>query len=133
MRAVAFPDSEHIAVRWLTADATLTAPATTNLTGWRAGQRRIIVTRIGGVPQIPYRVDVPRLDVDVYADKKETAHDLAQAARARLHELPNGDHTDLGAVVCDVRDEGGLQWLPDPDTNAPRYLFTVALVVCTNQ
>ena len=127
MRAAVFPDSEAVAVVWLRAE--LGAPVATDLNGWTAGQSRVVVTRIGGVPSIAYRLDNPRLDVDVYAATKEAAHDLAQLARARLHELPEGDHTALGAVVANVTDDVGLQYLPDPDTRAPRYVFTVALAV----
>jgi hypothetical protein len=127
MRAAVFPDSEAVAVQWLR--AAVGVVVATDLNGWQAGQARVVVTRIGGVPSIAYRVDNPRLDVDCYGPDKAAAHDLAQLARARLHELPTGDHTALGAVVAHVRDDVGLQFIPDPDTRAPRYLFTVALAV----
>jgi len=127
MRAAVFPDSEAIAVQWLRGE--VDADVATDLAGWLAGQARVVVTRIGGLPSIAYRVDNPRLDVDCYAADKAAAHDLAQFVRARLHELPTGDHTAFGAVVSHVRDDVGLQFLPDPDTRAPRYLFSVALAV----
>jgi hypothetical protein len=127
MRAAVFPDSEAVAVLWVR--AAVEATVTTDLNGWQAGQARVVITRIGGVPSIAYRVDNPRLDVDCYAADKAAAHDLAQLVRARLHELPTGDHTAFGAVVAHVRDDVGLQFLPDPDTRAPRYLFSVALAV----
>lgn len=127
MRAAVFPDSEAVAVTWLRDN--VPASVSTDLNGWTAGQARVVVTRIGGLPSIAYRLDNPRLDVDCYAATKEAAHDLAQLARARLHELPEGDHTELGAVVANVIDDAGVQYLPDPDTRAPRYLFTVSLAV----
>lgn len=126
VRAVIFPDSEAVAVTGLRAQD---LDARTDLVGWRAGDSRVVVTRIGGVPSLPFRIDNPRLDVDCYADSKEAAHDLAQQARVALHELPNGDHTALGAVVSHVTDDTGLQWLPDPDTSAARYTFAVRLSV----
>jgi hypothetical protein len=128
VRAVAFPDAEHVATRWLNS-STIGAPASTDLLGWHAPEPRIVITRVGGTPTLAIRIDRPRLDVDVYAPTKADAHDLAQAARVRLHELPTGDHRDLGAVVCNVVDELGLQWLPDPDTNTPRYVLTLAVTV----
>ena len=128
MRAAVFPDSEAVAVVWLR-HADLDATIATDMNGWRAGESRITVTRIGGSPSLAQRIDNPRLDVDVYAASKEVAHDLAQLARARLHELPEGDHTALGAVVANVADDLGLQYTPDPDTGTPRYIFTVALAV----
>ena len=128
IRAAVFPDSEAVAVVWLRAKLDGVA-VTTDLNGWRAGDERVVVTRIGGTPSIAYRVDNPRLDVDCYAASKAAAHDLAQIVSAQLHDLPEGDHSALGAVVSHVRDDVGLQFLPDPDTRAPRYLFTVALAV----
>jgi hypothetical protein len=128
VRAAVFPDSEAIAVRWINT-STLGVPTGTDLVGWRAGQARVVITRIGGVPSIPFRVDNPRLDVAVLAASKEAAHDLAQRVRAHLHELPTGDFTDAGAVVAHVRDDMGLSYLPDPETGSPRYLFGVSLAV----
>lgn len=130
MRAAVFPDSEAVAVAWLRTQPELDGvKATTNLIGWQAGQRRVVITRIGGVPSLAVRIDNPRLDVDVYAEDKGAAHDLAQVTRAALHDLPEGEHTALGAVVANVTDDTGLQWLPDPGTNAARYSFTVRLAV----
>ena len=130
MRAAVFPDSEAVAVSWLRAQPELAGvKVTTDLVGWLAGQQRVVITRIGGVPSLAIRIDNPRLDVDVYAEDKARAHDLAQLARAALHELPEGDHTALGAVVAHVNDDTGLQWLPDISTSAARYTFAVRLAV----
>jgi hypothetical protein len=128
MRAALFPDSEAVAVTWLR-DRLDSVPVATNLIGWQAGQRRVVITRIGGVPTLPMRLDNPRLDVNCYAEDKGAAHDLAQLARVELHELPSGDHTALSAVVSHVYDDTGLQWLPDPGTQAARYLFGVRLAI----
>lgn len=128
-RAVVFPDSEWIVTDYLTSRPDVTAPVATNLIGWTEGQRRIVVTRIGGVPEIPYRLDHPRLDIDCYAESKTAAHDLAQIARVAIHDLPDVDYSSMGAVVSHVADETGFQWLPEQISNAARYIFTVALSV----
>lgn len=127
MRAALFPDSEAVAVLWMRAGTAVTVA--TDMKGWLAPRSRIVITRIGGVPSMAVRIDNPRLDVDVYAASKEAAHDLAQLARVRLHELPTGDHTALGAVVAHVADDVGLHYIPDPDTQTPRYVFTLRLAV----
>lgn len=130
MRAAVFPDSEAVAITWLRPRPELAGvKVATDLVGWQAGQRRIVITRIGGVPTLAIRIDRPRLDVDVYAENKAQAHDLAQLTRAALHDLPEGDHTALGAVVANVNDDTGLQWLPDVSTAAARYNFAVRLAV----
>ena len=129
MSAALFPDSEAVAVTYLRSRNELDVTVTTDLHGWRAGDRRVVLSRSGGVPSLAFRIDNPRLDVDAFAATKEAAHDLAQLVRVALHDLPTGDHTALGAVVVDVRDDVGLTYLPDPDTNAPRYVFAVVLVV----
>lgn len=130
MRAAIFPDSEAVAATWLRSRPELAGiQVSTDLRGYTAGQRRIVITRVGGVPSLAIRVDNPRLDVDVFGTDKADAHDLAQLARALLHELPTGDHTALDAVVANVADDVGLQWLPDPDTQAARYVLTLRLAV----
>jgi hypothetical protein len=130
MRAAVFPDSEHVATTWLRGRPELAGvTVATNLIGWQAGDRRVVITRIGGVPTLAIRIDAPRLDAEVYAEDKGAAHDLAQLVRVALHDLPNGDHTAYAAVVSNVADETGLQWIPEPDTTAARYIFTVRLAV----
>lgn len=128
MRGAVFPDTEAVAATWLRT-RNLGATVATDLIGFTKGQRRIVVVRTGGTPTLPYRIDNPRLDIDAWGASKSDAHDLAQAARAALHELPTGNHTALAAVVAHVEDESGLTWLPDPETGAARYVFSLRLAV----
>lgn len=123
-----FPDAEYLAVSWLSTRLG-GVKVSTDLRGWTSGQARVVITRTGGVPRLWLRTDYPRLDVDSYHANKAAAHDLAQKARAVLFDMPTGEFD--AAVVSAVEDDTGLAWIPDADTNAPRYVFGVRLVTHT--
>lgn len=125
MTATPFPDAEAITTTYLRA-LIGDVPVATDLRGWQAGLARVVLTRTGGVPKLWQRTDYPRIDVDCYAADKGAAHDLAQQTRALLHDMPGA--TFPTAVICTVEDDTGLTWLPDEDTEAPRYAFAVRLV-----
>ncbi len=119
------PDAELLAIDWLDAHADIGSSV-------KVGTRKttlpgLVVTRIGGVPLYPGRVDKPRLDVEAWASSRTAAYDLAAAAYAVLHAMPSGTHTN--AVVTAVRDFLGLTWQPDPPTDTPKWLFSVELTV----
>lgn len=69
------------------------------------------VLRIGGGSAFRQWFDVPRIQVDVWADDKQAAHDLARVVQAALHDMI-GVHDD--AVVTAV-DDGVFHWNPDPE------------------
>lgn len=65
-----------------------------------------------------------QITVDVWATDAITASELAQDCRwALLNES-----TPM-PLVRGVNEVGGLHFTPDPDTNTPRYRFTVGLMV----
>lgn len=80
------------------------------------------VTRIGGTPAIPGRLDAARLQIDVWAADQASARLAAATAQSVLHQMP-GHLTDDTAVTA-VRDDLGLTWLPD---DVARYLFGVTV------
>lgn len=80
----------------------------------------VAVRRAGGLSDA-ITIDRPRLDVQVWHTDDAKAHDLAQLCRALLFAMPG-----TGGVIR-VRDFLGPTPIPDPDTQSPRYLFTVEL------
>jgi metal-dependent amidase/aminoacylase/carboxypeptidase family protein len=69
-------------------------------------------------------MDQVQLTVECWATASDVeASNLARVAQAHMYAA-NG--SSVGAVwVRRVDSVGGVQFFPDPDTNAPRYQFTV--------
>lgn len=119
------PDVEMAALRWLKAQAELTA-----LVGQRIYAKlpkaptfpAVRLMRVGGTPVIAQHLDVARLQVEAFAPAKYDAWRVAATAQAAIHLLP-GIHFE--GVVTAVEDAVGLTWAPDNQTDRPRYLFDV--------
>lgn len=82
--------------------------------------RFVRLERIGGT-RVDRITDRPRIDVQCWGDSEESAHDLAQLARALLHAMPGW----RGAVAYDVAEVGGPNNLPDAESGQPRYVIAV--------
>lgn len=87
----------------------------------------IRVTRVGGSPVVPRRLDRARIQVEAFGNDKADARDAADAARLALMGAEATSFPDLNAYVTAVDDDLGLQWLPDSDTKRPRYLFVLGV------
>lgn len=107
-----------------------TIPVSTKLhRDFKAGDRAIRLTRIGGLPLAGSRgyVDRARIQVDVFGADEADAAEVAGRALAALQDLPESDFVFSKAVVTAVVQDLGLASVPDPDTGADRYLFGVVL------
>lgn len=102
----------------------------TDLIGYATGGRWIRVVRTGGVPTLWMRLDNPVITIDVYAEDKSTAHDIADAARAALFAAC-GLYAGFGLALFDVGNSVGLSWATD-EPNAAHYTLSVALVTRPN-
>jgi hypothetical protein len=58
---------------------------------------------------------------------KEAVSILARTARASLWDRGWVGVQAVGGVVSGVSERVGIQWLPDPETNRPRYIFQIVL------
>lgn len=118
--AVAYPDAVAVAISWLTTQMgpNLLVPRVPN----PRPARMVLVRRTGG-PRLNEVADNAILAVEAWDETEEDAHDLAQEARAYLFAL-RGEV--VGGVACyRVTDVAGPQLLPDPESDQPRYAFTV--------
>lgn len=67
--------------------------------------------------------DSAQLTVECWAPNDPAASLLARTASAYMHAVAG---VEAGGVwVRKVETVGGVQYFQDPDTNAPRYIFTV--------
>lgn len=85
--------------------------------------RFVRVERVGGMRQTVVS-DRPRLDIHAWAETEAAAADLAELVRALVHAIPG---VRGGVPVYTVREVGGPQWLPDPESGCPRYAFAVEI------
>lgn len=93
------------------------------------------VKRLGGAPANKHRLDMARIQVDVWggapkdgpgAPSKSDIQDIAQLARVELLMMEGKEFTvPVRAFVTAVRDSMGITWSPDPTTGRDRYIFAM--------
>lgn len=90
----------------------------------------ITVHRAGGTPVHSRWLDRAVLQVDVWADSKEEARDVAATAYARLKDMTGPQsYGGQSGVVSATGDVTGLAWLRDEFSDKPRYTFQVSVYV----
>lgn len=101
----------------------------TDLRGYSSGMRWIMITAEGGFTT-PYNIiNKPRIDVEVRAERRDVAHDMAQICHGTIFRAV--PYTAFGATLSDVRTELGLVNVPDKEEEQSyRYLFSLR-IVCT--
>lgn len=117
---VLYPDAVHVAISWLETQMgpNLLVPRVPN----PRPTRMVLVRRVGG-PRLNMVADNATLAVEAWDVSEEDAHDLAQEARGYLFAM-RGEVVE-GVACYRVGDVGGPQLLPDPESDQPRYAFTV--------
>jgi hypothetical protein len=129
---VVFGDAEAAVCDILRSSAAIAAFAgvtiATDLVDFAYPNRRLRVTRTGGIPTMWQRVDNPTVEIESLAESKAVAYDLASAARAAVFAA-RSSYAGNGLTLFDVVDTTGLTWSPDALEIADcRYVFTLALV-----
>jgi hypothetical protein len=103
------PDAELLTVLWLQQTDELAYAGIFTAIPSNPTLPLIRVLRVGGTAVIRQHLDVARLQVDVWADTKQEAHDLARLAQAAIHTM-GGVHDE--GVVTAIED-GVFAWHPD--------------------
>lgn len=117
---VLFPDAVATVLTALT-DATGETGHAKIPTGRTLADTFLLVRRVGGTHHDRV-VDDASLTIEAWAPTDTEAHDLCQMARAYLHDLV-GTVVD-GVRIYQVSEFAGPAWLPDPDSEHPRYTMT---------
>ena len=132
-------DVEGLLVDYLEQDAGLgalvggvgdAARVSTELPAGFVPEGRVKLVRIGGTPSgtdAAEHLDRAVVQLDGFGATKADAFDVIRAALVALRRAPSAAHVD--AVVTSVDRISGPTWSPDPETDAPRYLLTVAVTV----
>lgn len=119
---ITFPDAEALTVQYL-----LTVGTGAHISSDVPDPRPdllVTVLRAGGTRRNLIS-DSPMLIVQAWASTKGAAHDLCQLVRAHIHAMAGTKVNGVWAYK--VTEVGGPAYLPDPDTNTPRYQITVQL------
>lgn len=122
-------DIEALVVQILQENAALDAFApnvATNMVGFTKASRWIEVTRQGGNLLFP-KIDKPRVDINVYADKRSVALDMAQLVQRALL-LARGT-AGFGCKITDIKVETGIYRDPDKLSDSPRYILALRFTV----
>lgn len=123
VEVIAFRDAEAFTRSFLKAQ--LSARGDTVAVGTKIPATRpdrfIRLSRVGGGAR-DLVTDSPRILVECFALDTVAASDLAKVARALLLAAAR-----LSDGVTKATDGGDVAFLPDPDTNQPRYQFVVQL------
>lgn len=117
---ITFPDVELLMVQHL--DAVLNdAYVCTDVPDPRPA---VIVTiqRVGGIRR-NLVTDTALMSIQAWAPNKAGSYDLLKLVRAHIHAMPGNQIS--GSWIYKVVEVGGPIFLPDPESEAPRYQFTV--------
>lgn len=115
-------DAEAAAVTWLRTGLGALAGKVSTATPATMPVTMVKVTLTGGV-RLSMAADYAQLTVECWGPDGPTASNLARRAQALM--LAAAAEDVAGVFVRRVDSVGGVQSFPDPDTNKPRYMFTV--------
>ena len=88
----------------------------------------VVVVRIGGIPKIGRWLDDATLQVDIWADTKAEASDLAAIVFANLMETEGTlDTGEVSGTITGISPAGALRWSTDERNEIPRRTFTVGV------
>lgn len=121
---IIFPDVEGLVITYLK-DALAGTPVSTKVPDSRPS-RFIKATVVGG-NNARLNADSAMVTFQCWEADSVKASLLARTARAHIHAMA-GNQVN-GTWVYKVRDVGIPAYSPDPNTNAPRYQFTVLIDV----
>lgn len=122
MELIIFPDAEAVVISHLKTVLPGTHISTKVPTPRPA--RLIKVTRVGG-PKVRLNAESAMLVFECWEADTVKASDLARLAKAYVHAMA-GENV-AGNWVYKVTEVGGLAYNPDPESDYPRYQFTVSL------
>lgn len=98
----------------------------TNLVGYGFGKRWVYVVGQGALQKWPPVIYRPRIDVEVFAERRSVAHDIALVCLASV-QSQMGNYWGNGLFLSDATLEQGLTRVPDKYEEETRYIFSLRL------
>lgn len=96
----------------------------TTLDGYEIGNRWVVISLEGGNFDWPV-IAKARVDVNVFAETRTHAHDIAQICLAVLFREMGQPSPDFGLRTLEHKVETGLVRADDKLNDSPRYLFSL--------
>lgn len=121
---VVFPDAEAVAVSWLDGKLGAGVEVSTQVPNPRP-DKLCRVTRTGGAGRINLVTDDAQLTFECWGPDEESASATARLAQG--HVFAAAGEMVGSAYVRKVTEIGGLTNFPDPESDSPRYQFTVGV------
>jgi hypothetical protein len=119
-QAIVFPDAAATFIDFL---STKISPQVTGTVPNTRPPTFVTVQRLGGVRR-NLVIDEPQLSFECWGSTPEEAHDLAQLTRAHVLSLSGGSFA--GVEFYRFRELAGPGDLPDPLSEQPRFVFSIA-------
>lgn len=98
----------------------------TNLVGFTPGDRWVEVVQTGGLQRWPVILR-PRIDLDVYAERRSVARDVTNICVASVKRAM-GSYDNFGFRLIDCHVESGPIRIPDPLQDVTRYVTSLRLL-----
>lgn len=97
-----------------------------DLIGYQSGSRWIMVSQEGSSKAQWNVINKPRIDIEVRAEKRSVAKDMAEIAEASIFRSIGT--SAVGVTISQVKEEMGITRVPDKEVTAvSRYIFSVRL------
>lgn len=96
-----------------------------NMVGYTPEDRWIFVSQEGSLETWPV-IDRPRIDIEVLAERRSVAFDMASICLASV-KYQMGRYRGNGLFISDVSVEQGLTNVPDRYQETARYIFAIRL------
>lgn len=100
---------------------------TTNLIGYVPGQRWVVVSQ-EGASEIWPKISKPRIDIEVFAERRSVAKEICEICLASL-KRSMGNYSGFGLFISDCKLEMGSTRVPDKLQETSRYVAAVRLTV----
>lgn len=101
------------------------AIVSSDMIGYTSEQRRVVVSQEGAFESFLH-IEHPRIDFEVYAERRAVAFDMAKICLASV-KYQAGRYVGNGIRLTDCRVEQGLTKVPDKYSESDRYIFSVRL------
>ena len=87
------------------------------------------VERHGGNVTFPFRVDRPRVDIEVHSTNRKAGHDLAAICQAAIFRAAGvGMYQAVDCQIFGAKIESGILTAPDSDKDGSyRHIFSIRL------
>ena len=104
----------------------VTSNISTDLRGYDrlANPLWVVVERHGGNIEYPYRIDRPRVDIEVHSQTRQAGYDLANLVQAAIFRAAgSGSYSAVDCHIFGAKVETGILSAPDREDESYRHII----------